>query len=117
MKKTLSTDQVARELLADDNAGWSRAGAFALAEYLEQLEEGTGEDMELDVVALRCEFAEYESAIGAACEYGYKEQLQAVMDSNEDDTIEGASEADALSWLEERTTVIPFNGGVIIQQF
>ena len=48
MKKILNTYDIANELLADENADWSRAGAFALAEYLEDLEEDTGEEMELD---------------------------------------------------------------------
>ena len=36
-------------------------GLTALFEYLEDYEEGTGEEIELDVIALCCEFTEYES--------------------------------------------------------
>ncbi len=61
MKKTLNTHQIAEELLQDDYAGWSRQGAFALANYLEEYEEDTGEELELDIVAIRCEFTEWKS--------------------------------------------------------
>ena len=108
MKQTLTTDQAANLLITDDNAGWSYAGARALVEYLEQLEEDIGEEIEFDRVALRCDFSEYESALEAAKEYGFE--------PDEDDDSEDAEET-ALEWLNNRTTVITFNGGVIIQQF
>ena len=105
MKQTLTTDQAADLLVADNNAGWSYKGARALVEHLEQVEEDTGEEIEFDRVALRCEFAEYESALEAAEEYGWE--------PDEDADSEDA----ALKWLTDRTTAITFNGGVIIQQF
>ena len=61
MKETLNTHQVANALFKDENAAWTYAGALALAEYLEQFEDDTGEEMELDVVAIRCDFSEYAS--------------------------------------------------------
>ena len=36
-------------------------GLRALFEYLEESEESTGEEIELDVIALCCDFIEYES--------------------------------------------------------
>ena len=36
---------------------FSRAGLFALYDYLEQYEDDTGEEIELDVIALCCEYA------------------------------------------------------------
>ena len=105
MKQTLTTDQAANLLVADDNAGWSYAGARALVEHIEQVEEDTGEAIEFDCVALRCEFAEYESAREAAEECGWE--------PDEDTDSEDA----ALEWLTDRTTAITFNGGVIIQRF
>jgi len=107
MKQTLTTDQAADLLVADTNAGWSYEGAFALVEYLENLEDDTGEEMEFDAVALRCDFSEYESAREAAEEYGWEP---------DEDADEDAEEA-ALEWLNDRTTVITFGGGVIVRQF
>ena len=80
---------------------FSYAGKRALFDYLEELEEDCGIDIELDVVALDCEYCEYENAKEAASEY-----------SSENDDIE-----DCLEWLHERTQVIAFDGGVIIQSF
>tara|TARA_R110000772_G_scaffold89088_2_gene184829 strand:+ start:498 stop:812 length:315 start_codon:yes stop_codon:yes gene_type:complete len=59
MKTTLTTYEVADKLLADDDANWTRAQAFALADYYEQLEEDMGEEIELDVVGIRCEWSGY----------------------------------------------------------
>ena len=105
---TLSTYQIAGALMQDQNAKWSRGAAYALADYLQELENDTGEEQELDVVAIRCDFSEYSSAVEAAGEYGW---------SAEPDEYDDANEAAALSWLHNRTSVITFNGGVIIAKF
>jgi hypothetical protein len=108
MKDTLTTGQAADRLVADDNANWSYAGARALIEYLEDLENDTGEEIEFDRVAIRCDYSEYESAREAAVDYGF-----APDDGDDPDDIEEAAQ----DWLEEKTTVIPFAGGVIVQAF
>ena len=87
---------------------FSYDGLKALFEYLESYEEDTGEEMELDVIALCCEYSEYDSALEAATEYGY----EAEEGEDEDD-----QEQAALEYLQERTQVIEFSGGVIIQCF
>lgn len=38
---------------------FSFKGKKALFDYLEQYEEGTGQEIELDIVALCCEYTEY----------------------------------------------------------
>ena len=108
MKMTMGTTEAADRLLADDNAAWSYEGARALVEYLEEIEKDTGEEIEFDRVALRCEFSEYDSAKAAAAQYDYTPD-------EEDD--EDEQEAAALGWLNDRTQVIAFNWGVIIQYF
>jgi hypothetical protein len=40
---------------------FSYQGLRALFEYLEELEESTGEEIEFDIIALCCDFIEYES--------------------------------------------------------
>ena len=82
-------------------SSFSYAGKRALFDYLEELEDDCGMDIELDVVALDCEYCEYESAIEACKEYGGPSY-----------TEEGS-----LEWLRYHTQVIAFNGGVIIQSF
>jgi hypothetical protein len=106
MKHTLCTNEIASDLLSDEYAGWSRNGAEALAEWLEQLEEDTGTEMEFDRVAIRCDFSEYPSALAAVAEY----------DGLDNKTGNHCEEA-ALEWLNDHTLTIPFDGGVIIQCF
>jgi len=99
MKKLLNTYEIADAL--QKYSQMSRGGAFALAEYLEEYEESTGEELALDPVAIRCEFSEYESAIEAAAQY----------------TSEFTTAEAALEYLEDHTSVITYDGGVIIQDF
>lgn len=49
---------------------FSYAGLSALYDYLEQLGDDTGEEMELDVIALCCEYAEYDSLAEFREDYG-----------------------------------------------
>ena len=107
MKCELSTTEAAGILISDTCAGWSRAGAYALVEYMEELEADTGETIEFDRVALRCDFSEYATALEAAQEFGFD-----YYDLDAEETIR-----EATRWLEYRTTVIPFDGGVIVQAF
>jgi len=72
-----------------DQFSWK--GKQALWDYLEGYEEDTGEELELDIVALCCEFAEYNSLADFQKDYG-----------NEYDTLEK---------VEERTTVIHIDVG------
>ena len=69
MKMTLSTSQAASLLAADNNNGFTYSGATALIEYLEELEAGTGEEIELDPVAIRGDFTEYENLHAWARDY------------------------------------------------
>ncbi len=85
---------------------FSHEGKRALYDYLEQYEEDTGEEIELDVIGLCCDYSEYSTALEAAKEYGF-----------EPDEDEEEQEEAAARWLEERTTVITFDTGIIIQGF
>ena len=70
MKRTLTTTEIANALLKDEFASWSIEAAYALAEYCQGIEEDTGEEMELDIVALRCEWDEYPDAVAVAKAFG-----------------------------------------------
>ena len=106
MHTTLSTSEIAGALIKDEYANWSQNGALALAEYLEEYEESTGEELEFDPVAIRCDFSEYASVIQAAARY-----------TGEFAGISYTDEAGALEYLQDHTIVIEFYGGVIIQDF
>jgi len=53
---TLSTSQAIHDLLADDNASWTYDEAAALVNFYEELEDQQGEAIELDRVAIRCDW-------------------------------------------------------------
>ncbi|MFN7337981.1 MAG: hypothetical protein ACK5SY_00085 [bacterium] len=108
MHQNISTDEAIKLLKEDDNADWSWSGAEALVGYLEDLEDSLDESIEFDRVAIRCEYSEYSSALEAAEHYGF---------IPEDDEDEDDVESSAITYLEDKTTVIKFEGGVIIQQF
>ena len=61
MKQTINFYQFATQFQAIRPNSFSREGLIALWEYLEQSEEDMGEEMEFDVIALCCDFIEYES--------------------------------------------------------
>ena len=108
MYQNVSTTQAIARLMEDQYAHWSWDGAKALIEYLEKLEDSLDKPIEFDTVAIRCDFVEYESVLEGAEDYGF-------IPHDEDD--EDEKKADALKYLEDWTTFIQFEGGVIIRQF
>lgn len=114
MKTTLSTTEAAEMLIADTCARWSRAGAFALVEYLEQLEEETGEEMEFDRVAIRCDFSEYGSLHEWAEDYFEDWRGDLSLHGG----IAGEKEEEAIrEYIQDHGEFIEFNGGVIVSRF
>ena len=111
MKVTLSSSEAVRRLMEDENANWCYASACALVAHLQILEQTMGEEMEFDIVSIRCDYSKHDSAMEAAREYGYDDEPDPEQD--EDDR-----EADALEWLQDRTTVVMANKyGVVIANF
>lgn len=96
MKQSISFCQFTDAFQALDRQGqFTYNGKKALYEHLEELEESTGEAIDLDVIALCCEYAEYGSIEKCEEEMG--------LDENEK--------------LEDLTIIIEFSSGIIIQQF
>ena len=96
---------------------FSREALEALFNYLEEYEQDTGEDLELDVVGLCCEFTEYTTAVEAVADcYGFTSELEAD-EYNSPEDFEEAKESEAREWLEDRTIVIDFDNGLIIKNF
>ena len=122
MKTTLSTNEVTHILLQDDNAAWSYNGAKAMAEYLEQYEEDCETELELDVVAIRCDFSEYESLQDWATDYFTADQLVATFpiasnpDADDYADMDDCDE-DVRSYIQQNGQLIEFDGGVIVQAF
>ena len=102
MKITLTTQEAVFHLrkLAPDN--WTLNGALALIAHLERQEEDLGEEMELDVIGLGVQFREYPTALDYVADH---------------DLADCATEAEAMAFLEDNTTVIKFEGGIIVERF
>ena len=95
---------------------FSYEGLGALYDYLEELEESGCGKVELDVIAFCCEYKEYETATEAASEYFEFEGMHFDEDGGETETVDEVEEK-ALNFLQDRTQVIVFDSGVIIQDF
>lgn len=115
MKITLDTCEVADKLMQDPYAGWSWAGAKAIAEYLEELEADMGEEMEFDACAIRCDFSEWESLSVWADDYfsNYKDKLGIDEDEEDEDTINEAIE----NYIHDHGILIKFDDGIIVSNF
>ena len=106
MKTTPSTTEAIDILLSDEYANWSYDGAKALVEWRERYEDETG-----------CEFSEYESLLGWATDYFGSGNWQDAVDC-EDYVIEDDERDSRLrEYIQDRGTLIEFDGGVIVSQF
>jgi len=97
MKQTVSHNNFIDAFRAMDrvnNFGFD--GLTALFKHLEEYEEETNEEIEFDVISLCCDYTQYDSLEDCLAEY---------------DNI------DTLEELQNHTTVIEYDGGVIIQAF
>ena len=101
----MTTYECAKALTHDEYANWTRSAAFALVEYLEQMEDDCGTQIEFDPVALRCEFSEYESLQDFANEYWLTDSQRLTRD----EVIK--------EYIEHRSTLIEFDGGILVQDF
>jgi hypothetical protein len=91
---------------------FSRAALVALFEHLEELERDLGEETELDVIAICCDWTEYKDAIEAAEAYSW-EAPEIPEDEERDDT----SDRKALEYLTDQTHVVEFEGGILVLNF
>ena len=70
IKKTMNTSDVVSELMSDECANWTYEGATALAEWYEELSEDMGQDVEFDLVGIRCDWNEIDP-VDAVRDYGH----------------------------------------------
>jgi hypothetical protein len=105
--KLFVTPYEAAEIMLRACNNFSRTGALILMEWMEEMEDETG-PMDLDIIALRCAYSEYASAIEAASDYGW---------ATSPDEFDDANEEAAKFWLSDRTQIRPFLGGIIIAKF
>lgn len=95
---------------------FSYEGFQALYNYLDQYSDDIGEDFKVDVIAICCDFTEYESWEDLYNNYSYSY-------NNESETWEDVNQDDFKEWVQDRTQVIEatdYKGnvtGVIVQCF
>lgn len=98
---SLNTNEAIDALLADTYAAWTVEEARALAEYYEQLEEDLGTQLELDIIAIRCEWV--------------VNHINDVMEDYSDVIAyhRGDSE-ECIEWLREQTQVIELRNEMLL---
>lgn len=95
---------------------FSYAGLEVLFDYLEECEESTGEEIELDVIALCCEYAEDSPAdIAESYDIDLPEREE---DEDDEEHAEAVREA-VLDYLNYHTSVcgVTDSGTIVYQQF
>jgi len=131
MKKILNTSEAASLLMSDENADWTMAGARALVEHLEQIEEDCETEIEFDRVELRSSYSEYESLIDWADQHfaNYREEFgieyvnpmtgesddQSVLDCDgnfHDEVLDSITR-----YIQDHGQLIEFDGGIIVSEF
>lgn len=103
--KTITNDYEFAEWLKQSDSysnNFTFKGAKALQEYLEQLSDDIGENIEFDPIAWCCEFTEFKDWQEAYEQYG-------------DGTITDKEEQK--EFIYERTATYEFDGGIIVQDF
>ena len=119
MKKSISFYDFEQEFVSMNRSdNFSYAGKKALFDYLEQYEEDCGEEIELDVIALCCEYTEFENIQEFVAAY---DDSYIVWDIEPDEEENEAGEIDYQATLDKimnYTQVIDVDGeSFIIQNF
>jgi len=111
MKITVDQNEFIRRFLAIRPEQFSREALVALFDFLDKEEEDLGEEQELDVIAICCEWTEYGSALEAAEAYSWEDPTP---DGGERDST---AERAALEFLQDQTAVIDLSIGVLVRDF
>ena len=111
MIQTVTEHTFIEAIRNDEYNSMSYSAAKALFEYLEALEDDCDIQIELDTVAIRCDYSEYKRAVE------YADQFAEFTDEIVEGETSEENEARALEFLQDNTTVIEFDGGIIVQSF
>jgi hypothetical protein len=90
-------------------------GRAALYDYLTELEDDTGEEFELDVVALCCDYSEHSSLVDWAKDYfagDWRVELGLYPGTREDDATGAIRE-----YIQDNGQLVEFDGGIIVSSF
>lgn len=111
MKRTLSYYDVVNEIWEVYDHQFSYAAAQALADYYLELEEDIGEEIELDAIAIACEWNEYGDEEELLEYYAY------VLNDDWDEEDDDEKLEAVLDYLRDNTDVIEFSGGYLVRAF
>ena len=116
IKQPVSWWQFRDALRGDQYCNWSMEAIEALFDYLEQLSDDIGEDIELDVVAIRCDWSEIHIQ-ELWDEYSHVFENEGLTVENDSDDYD-----EQLRILQEHTTVLDIRrdthmGNVVLQEF
>ena len=101
MKQTINkSDFIDQFRVMDRLENFSYEARGLLFDYLEEYEENTGEELEMDVIAVCCDYSE-DSADSIAANYMDAEDYAEFKELSEDEQIDGIRE-----YLEENTQII-----------
>lgn len=93
---------------------FSYEALVALYEYYTALEEDWECEVELDPIAICCEWSEYETAWEACGDMlGNPIEWVGVQETEDEEEIEAA----AMEYLRDNTQVVEFKGGVLVADF
>lgn len=112
MKETVNESRFIQAFQALRPNNFSRPALVALFDYLDKLEQDLGEEQELDVISICCDWTEYKDAIEAAEAYGWE-----APDVAEGEERDDTSERKAWEWLADNTQVIGFDDGYLVLNF
>jgi len=94
---------------------FSQQGAKALMEYLEELSEDIGEDIEYDPIAFCCSWIEFSYEDYGTIAGDFSNIEGCPQPENYEDYDEFAG--DLREWLQEQTQVVEFEGGMLYEEF
>lgn len=101
MKQTVSkSDFIDQFNVMNRPENFSYEARGMLFDYLEEYEESAGEELEMDVIAVCCEYSE-DSADSIAANYMDAEDYAEFKELSEDEQIDGIRE-----YLEQNTTIV-----------
>lgn len=112
MKEDVSFNRFCDGFEPNRKDNFSYAGKRALFDYLEELEEDTGQEIEFDPVALCCEYNEYKNLGEYLSNYSTDVDKS---EFEENDDLEGYEEA-VMEEIRNKTTVIMVNDDSFIIQ-
>lgn len=116
MKHTLSHSEATRMIYEVYDHQFSYAASHELASYYEDLEEEIGEEIEIDPVAIACDWSEYNSDEELIEAFDYL-----LPDADDSDDQEGWKPEDKLAaikdYLMQDTDLIEFSRGYLVRAF